>query len=135
MKFRILLIAVPLSLIIPAAINTLKAQSDTVYPQNKVLMNNYTYTPVLYERGTSTADMRLYPNPARGTTNVYINSIRQEDNGEVAIFNLNGETVYRNYLRNGNNSIDLGNVPNGWYVLKIFMRNRFVYTTKLMVQK
>ena len=118
-----------------AAANTLKAQQDTVYPQNKVEMNAYTYTPVLYERGTSTAEMRLFPNPARSTANIYINSIKENDNGEIVIFNENGTAVFRNILKTGNNSIDLGNFSNGMYIVKIFTRGRFVYTSKLMVQK
>lgn len=135
MRYKNLLIALVLSLMTLTAVNTLKAQRNTTNPQNNVVMNNYTYTPVLYQRGTSTADMRLFPNPATNTTNIYINSIKDNDNGEVAIYNSTGTTVYKNTLRTGNNSIDLGNFSNGMYIVKIFKRDRFVYTYKLMVQK
>ena len=135
MRYRNLLTALALSVIMPATINTLKAQQDTVVPQNNVVMNNYTYTPVLYQRGTSTAEMRVFPNPARNTATIYINSIKDSDNGRVVIFNTTGTQVYKNTLRTGNNNIDLGNVPNGTYIVKVFKEDRFVYTYQLMVQK
>jgi hypothetical protein len=119
----------------PAAINTLQAQQATTEPQNNVVMNTYTYTPVLYERGTSSADMRLFPNPANSSTNIYINSIKDKDNGEVVIYNTNGTPVYKNILKTGNNAIDLGNLSDGMYIVKVFMRDRFMYTHKLMIQK
>lgn len=135
MRYRNLLIALALSVIMPAAINTLQAQQDTTEPQNNVVMNTYTYTPVLYERGTSSADMRLFPNPASSSTNIYINSIKDKDNGEVVIYNTNGTPVYKNILKTGNNAIDLGNLSDGMYIVKVFMRDRFMYTHKLMIQK
>ena len=135
MKYRNLLIASTLFLIMPAVTNTLKAQQNAVNPQNRVEMNAYTYTPVLYQRGTSSADMRMYPNPARSTANIYINSIKDEDNGEVVIFSSTGKRVYKNFIRAGNNNVDLGNLSDGMYIVKVFLRDRLVYTDKLMVQK
>src|SRR4051812_6758157 len=130
MKYRNLLIASTLFLIMPAVTNTLRAQQNAVSPQNKVEMNAYTYTPVLYQRGTSSADMRMYPNPARSTANIYINSIKDEDNGEVVIFNSTGTRVYKNFIRAGNNNVDLGNLSDGMYIVKVFLRDRLVYTDK-----
>jgi hypothetical protein len=135
MWYRNLLIASTLFMIMPAITNTLNAQQNTVNPQNRVAMNAYTYTPVLYQRGTSSADMRIYPNPARGTANIYINSIKEEDNGEVVIFNTTGTRVYKNFIRTGNNNIDLGNISDGLYIVKVFLRDRLVYTNNLIVQK
>ena len=135
MRYRNLLIALVLSVIMPAAANTLKAQQDTTVPQNNVVMNTYTYTPVLYERGTSSAEMRLFPNPASSTASIYINSIKDRDNGQVVIYNTKGTPVYKNTIQTGNNSIDLGNFSNGIYIVKVFTGDRFVYTYKLMVQK
>ena len=90
MRYRNLLTALALSVIMPAAVNTLKAQQNNTLSNNNVVMNAYTYTPVLYQRGTSTANMRIYPNPARDNATIYINSIKDGDNGEVVIFNTNG---------------------------------------------
>ncbi|TKK67226.1 T9SS type A sorting domain-containing protein [Ilyomonas limi] len=135
MRYRNLLVALALPVMMLAATNTLKAQQDTTVPQNNVVMNAYTYTPVLYQRGTSSANMRLFPNPASGATNIYINSIKGEDNGQVVIYNTNGTPVYKNIIKTGNNSVDLGNFSDGMYIIKVFTRDRFVYTYKLMVQK
>ena len=135
MRYRNLLTASIFFLVMLTIINTVKAQRDTTYPQNKVEMNAYTYTPVLYQRGTSTADLRMFPNPARSTTNIYINSFKEADNGEVVIYNATGTPVYKNILQTGNNNVDLGNFSNGIYIVKIFTRDRFVYTNKLVVQK
>ena len=135
MRYRNLLIAMMLSVIMSAAVNTLKAQQDKVVPQNNVVMNNYTYTPVLYQQGSSTAGMRMFPNPARDNATIYINSIKDRDNGEVVIYNTNGTPVYRNIIRTGNNNIDLGNLSNGMYVVKVFTKDRFAYADKLIVQK
>ena len=136
MRYKNLLTALALSVIMPAAVNTLKAQQvQTVSQNSSVEMNAYTYTPVLYQRGTSTADMRMFPNPARSTTTIYINSIKNSDNGEVIIYNNFGKPVYKNILQTGNNNVDLGNIPNGLYTVKVFTRDRFSYTSQLMVQK
>jgi hypothetical protein len=119
----------------PATFNTLQAQHDTTVPHNNTIMNNYTYIPELYQRGTSTAGMRMFPNPARDNATIYINSIKDRDNGEVVIYNATGTPVYKNIIQNGNNNIDLGNLSNGIYIVKIFTRDRFSYTNRLVVQK
>src|SRR5690349_21463178 len=102
MRYRNLLIALALSVVMPAAVNTLKAQQVNVAsnnrttsgtittPNSNVEMNTYTYTPVLYQRGASTAEMRIFPNPARNNAVIYINSLKDGDNGEVVIYNRNG---------------------------------------------
>src|SRR4051812_10909113 len=107
MRYRNLLIALGLSVIMPAAVNTLKAQQNNTETNKNVVMNTYTYTPVLYQRGTSTANMQMFPNPATSRTTIYINSIKDGDNGEVVIYNTNGTPVYKNIIRTGNNNIDL----------------------------
>jgi len=138
MRYNNLLIAFTLSVIMCAAVNPLKAQQNNAINNNNnnnVQMNAYTYTPVLYQRGTSTADMRVFPNPARNTVIIYINSIKDRDNGVVVIYDPNGTPVYKNTLQTGNNSIDLGNFSNGIYTVKIFNRDRFTYTRELIVQK
>jgi hypothetical protein len=135
MRYRNLLIALALSVIMPAAVNTLKAQQNRTLSNNNVVMNSYTYTPVLYQRGASTADMRIFPNPARNTTTIYMNSFKDGENGEVVIYNTNGTPVYKNTLQTGNNSIDLGNFSDGMYTVKVFTKDRFTHSYRLMVQK
>jgi hypothetical protein len=150
MRYRNLLIAVVLSVIMPAAANTLKAQQYNTVPHNNnnftgtnnntvsnnnVEMNAYTYTPVLYQQGASTAEMRIFPNPARNYTNIYIKGFKGSENGEVIIYNPGGKQVYKNVLQTGNNNIDLGNCSDGIYTVKVFTRDRSSYSYRLMVQK
>ncbi len=128
MKYRNLLIASVLSVIMPAAVNTLNAQQDNTVPHNNVIMNTYTYTPVLYQQGTSTSGMRMYPNPARNNATVYINSIKDRDNGEIVIFNNNGTPVYKNILRTGNNNINVGrSIKRHVYRKDICKRQVYIY--------
>jgi hypothetical protein len=132
----------------PAAVNTLKAQQYNTIPHNSntelnsntvsnnnVEMNAYTYTPVLYQQGASTAEMRIFPNPARSFTNIYIKGFKSGENGEVVIYNLGGTPVYKNILQTGNNNIDLGNCSDGIYTVKVFTRDRDTYSYRLVVQK
>lgn len=150
MRYRNLLIAVVLSVIMPAAVNTLKAQQYNTIPHNynnttvtnnntvsnnNVEMNVYTYTPVLYQQGASTADMRIFPNPARSFTNIYIKGFKSNENGEVVIYNPSGSPVYKNILQTGNNNIDLGNCSDGIYTVKVFNRDQVTYSYRLVVQK
>jgi len=135
MKYRNLLTALALSVIMPAAVNTLKAQQDKTESNNNVQMNTYTYTPDLYQQCTSTANMRIFPNPAVNNATIYINSIKDGDNGEVVIYNTNGTPVYKNIIRTGNNNIDLGALSKGIYTVKVFTRDRYSYTNQLVVQK
>ena len=148
MRYRNLLIALVLSVIIPAAANTLKAQQYNTVPHNNntvsnnnsvtnnnVEMNAYTYTPVLYQQGASTAEMRIFPNPARSFTNIYIKGFKGSENGEVVIYSPSGNPVYKNVLQTGNNNIDLGNCSNGIYTVKVFTRDQARYSYRLVVQK
>ncbi len=148
MRYRNLLIAFALSVIMPAAVNTLKAQQYNTIPHNNntgsynntvsnnnVEKNAYTYAPVLYQQGASTAQTRIFPNPARSSTNIYINDFKEGETGEVVIYNPNGTPVYKNILQTGNNNIDLGNCSDGIYTVKVFTRDRSTYSYRLMVQK
>lgn len=135
MRYRNLLFALVSSVMMLAILNTAEAQRDTVRPHNNTIMNAYTYTPELYQRGSSMAGIKMYPNPAHSVATIYINSIKEIDNGEVAIFNTNGTLVYKNTLQPGNNDVNLGGFSNGMYIVKVFTKDRFVYTKKLMVSK
>jgi hypothetical protein len=142
MRYKNLLIALTLSVIMSAAVNTpLKAQrnntvtNNTTTTNSNVVMNTYTYTPVLYQRGASTADMRIFPNPARNATNIYINSFKSGESGEVVIYNTKGTPVYKNIIQTGNNNIDLGSFSDGIYTVKVFTMDRSNYSYRLMVQK
>ena len=135
MRYRNLLTAFLLSAIILASHNTANAQQDTVLPHNNTVMNRYSYTPENYQRGSSTSVMKMFPNPARGTTNVYINSIKERDNGELVVYNTNGAVLLRNTIQPGNNDVNVSNLSPGMYIVKVFTKDRSVYTQQLVVSR
>ncbi|MCB0755718.1 MAG: T9SS type A sorting domain-containing protein, partial [Flavobacteriales bacterium] len=58
-------------------------------------------------------DVAIYPNPTNGLINIVgINA------GNVIVLNSLGQTVHSESLNSGNQSIDLGNLPDGVYMLR-----------------
>lgn len=130
-----LLTAFLLSVIILASNNMANAQQDTVLPHNNTVMNRYSYTPEKFQRGSSTSVMKMFPNPARSTTNIYINSIKERDNGEMIVYNTNGTILLRNTIQPGNNDVNVSNLSPGMYIVKVFTKDRSVYTQQLVVSR
>ena len=135
MRYRNLLFACVLSAITLAANETAFAQQDTVTPQNNTEMNHYTYAPETFQRGTSTSEVRMFPNPTRSQTNIYINSIQEKDGGEMIVYNNSGTVVIRNIIQPGNNNLNVANLATGVYIVKIFTKDRAIYTQQLVVSK
>ncbi|MDQ2751985.1 MAG: T9SS type A sorting domain-containing protein [Bacteroidota bacterium] len=134
MRTRNLLYAFLLATIMGAATKA-NAQQDTVNPQNNTEMNHYSYLPKTYERGSSTAEIKMFPNPARNEATLYINSIKEQDGGDMIVYNTSGTAVMRNTVRPGNNSINVGNLSSGIYIVKVISRDKSIYTQQLVVSK
>ena len=135
MKYRNLLYACMLSAITLAAATNASAQQDTIAPQNNTIMNRYTYTPENYQRGSSTAEVKVFPNPARSQATIYINSIKEEDRGEVVVYDNTGKVMLRNPVTPGNNDLNVSGFATGMYIVKIFTKNRSIYTQQLVIEK
>lgn len=129
------LLAAFLLLVIMGAATKATAQQDTIAPQNNTVMNRYTYTPENYQRGSSTAEVKMFPNPARSQATIYINSIKEEDRGEVVVYDNQGKVVQRNPVMPGNNNLDVNNFATGIYVVRIITKDRSIYTQQLVVAK
>ncbi len=134
MRYRNLLFAFMLSAITFAA-KKATAQEDTIAPQNNTEMNHYTYLPETFQRGSSTAEIKMFPNPARSQTTVYVNSIKEQDRGEMVVYNTNGTVVMRNIIQPGNNNVNVNNLATGIYLVKVFTKDRSIYTQQLVVSK
>lgn len=134
MKLRNLLYAFALSAIMLVATNA-TAQEDTIAPQNNTEMNHYSYLPETFQRGSSTAEVKMFPNPARSQTTIYINSIKEQDRGEMVVYNTSGTAVMRNIIQPGNNNVNVSNLASGMYTIKILTKDRSIYTQQLMVLK
>ncbi len=135
MRKRMLPYAIALLLTMLAADQAALAQQTTANPQNQTVMNRYTYAPVAFQRGSSTKEVRLFPNPARSTTQLYINSIQGKDRGELMITNTNGTVVLRNTVQPGSNDVNISSLSEGMYFLKVFTKDRYLYTQQLVVLK
>lgn len=72
----------------------------------------------------------LFPNPSTGLLN--INNV--EAISTIEVYNVIGDKVYSNKLDKGNNSIDLSNLANGSYFVKINSNNN-VMTKKVVISK
>ncbi|MCF2445021.1 T9SS type A sorting domain-containing protein [Dyadobacter sp. CY345] len=83
--------------------------------------------------GIAAADLSVYPNPS--TDKLFI-----RDNGtvkEVVINNLNGSAVYKasSSFASGSGLIDVTNLPQGMYIVKVTRTNGLVSTSKVVVNK
>ncbi len=134
MKNRNLLCLFLLSAIMGIAA-TASAQQDTIAPQNNTEMNRYSYLPETYQRGSSTEEVRMFPNPARSQATLYINSIKEQDRGELIVYNTVGTAVIRNIVQPGNNNINVSNLSAGMYIVKVITKDRSIYTQQLVVAK
>ena len=134
MRYRRLLAAFLISAITGAA-TTASAQHDTIAPQNNTVMNRYTYTPENYQRGSSTAEVKMFPNPARSQATLYINSIKEEDRGEMIVYDNSGKVIQRNPVMPGNNNLNVSGFAAGMYIVKIVTKDRSIHTQQLVVMK
>lgn len=93
--------------------------------------NSTSYVTVLANQSINIADdnaISVYPNPASALIN--INS--EEAVKNVAIFNINGQQML---TVEGVNSIDLSNVANGTYVVRVELASGKVATRTIVVSK
>ncbi len=91
--------------------------------------NNPTATQVGIDNVNSNASFMVYPNPSKGQ--LFINS--DVTNAAVSVTNALGQTVYTNTFNSLNNAkIDLGNVSEGIYTIRIQTENG-VMTKNVMI--
>ena len=81
----------------------------------------------------SLANISMWPNPATGSVNVYMNSIRPGDRGQAVLFTTGGTPRIITNLQNGNNKIYFGSLPPGIYFLNVRLHNSIIFSKKLIV--
>lgn len=75
------------------------------------------------------SNLLVSPNPSNGVFNVFL----PENNSKLVVSNLIGETVHTEAnLNEGNNSIDLRNIPTGTYLITV-QGNGKAYTSKIVI--
>ena len=75
-------------------------------------------------------EMSIYPNPTTGMLNVTSN----EEIDSIEIFNSIGTTVATSKATGNNTSIDMSNLPNGMYFVRIFTANG-IETVKVVLER
>lgn len=77
------------------------------------------------------AEFYLYPNPLTDILNI---SIYDVENPSFVIFDLQGKEIYRSFLNNGNNQLNISSLSSGLYLYSIFEIDTILETKKLVIQ-
>jgi hypothetical protein len=109
--------------------NIVAAQSDST----SVTMN--TFMAKNPGGNASLANVSMWPNPARGSVNIYINSIRTGDRGQCVMYNSNGTACAVTNLSNGTNKVYFSSLPEGIYYLNIRLHNDIIFSKRLFVER
>ncbi len=80
-------------------------------------------------------EIEMWPNPAKSEVNIYVNSLLEEQKGELILFDNNGAAVLTKNIGYGSNKLYLSNVANGYYTVRILRENGVATTAKLIVAK
>ena len=111
-----------------------KGTLTTTADQINVRIDDINITKVSGTAGIKTNNLNelvsMFPNPTTGILNIS----STEANVSFEIFNVIGDKVLSNSLAKGNNSIDLSNLSNGAYFVKINSNNQ-VSTKKVILNK
>ena len=75
-------------------------------------------------------NVKLYPNPAKNI--IHIDGVDDETASEIVIFDLTGRVVNQYHF---NNDIDVCDVQNGLYMLRVVNKDGSSYTAKLLISK
>ena len=110
--------------------------ADTTGPQDNqdsIAMNQVSYIPFSDKIGSSR--VYIWPNPAKEKITIYVNSLRESEQGECVIYNNDGTPVLMHPVRNGTNKIILGNVHTGIYIVAIANKKKDVIVKRLVVSR
>ncbi len=87
----------------------------------------------LFETDDEMLQFQLYPNPAKGTTQLYYQLALQQT-ATLQITDLMGKQLQQITLSNsGTHTIDLNNYPNGIYLCQMMIDGKLISTQKLVV--
>jgi len=87
----------------------------------------YCSSVVLKDNSFLGKSVKVYPNPTNGAINIEI-----ENANRIQIINILGELVKHEELKVEKQSIDLSNLQNGVYFLKVFDKNKLISTIKII---
>jgi len=77
--------------------------------------------------------LRIYPNPAKDNLNLDL-SIGNNDY-QISIFNQMGQVIINRNIEKGNSNLDISELKNGLYYLRLYSNKKLVGSTKITVLK
>ncbi|HLX93149.1 MAG TPA: T9SS type A sorting domain-containing protein [Puia sp.] len=83
--------------------------------------------------GSSTSSVSLWPNPAKEQVNINL-SVEESGNLQTRIFDLSGRVMLQMTLHAGLNTLTVGSLPRGIYVVHIIKSNGEIINQKLNKQ-
>lgn len=133
MKRIILLITIVFSGVTTCIYGQPAAYRNPLNMADDILMNRQSYMPSADSLGAN--GVYMWPNPAKGKTILYVNSLRQRDQGKCVLYNSDGKVFLYQQVNNGTNTINFGNIPAGMYFLRVVSNDRFAVTQRLIVSQ
>src|SRR2546423_2318018 len=109
------------------------AFGDTTAPQNSIAMNYISHIPFSDKIGSS--QVYIWPNPAKDKITIYVNSLRENEEGECLVYHSDGTPVLMRPVRNGTNDVILGSISNGIYIVTIANKKKDVIVKRFVVSK
>jgi hypothetical protein len=88
----------------------------------------YNITTVGLIENSALSDVTIYPNPSNGQYTLKGNNINS-----IVVYNLIGEKVFQSAINSTTSEIDLSNMPNGVYFIKIQVLQTF-FTKKVVIE-
>jgi len=83
---------------------------------------------------TDATNTWLYPNPTSGQLNMDVH-LSEDETATIEVFNLVGQKVFSQSLNNEIKNVDLGQLTNGIYTIRLLVNGNFRYTEKLSIVK
>ena len=107
-------------------------------PQEGIILNNFRMeasgarsrrsTSIVHGL-TSTETVQIYPNPVSDVLNINFQKTLQQ--GKVKIYDMRGNLVIRQKI---NKTINVSNLPNGFYMLNIEDKHKQTLFTKIFIK-
>ncbi len=79
-----------------------------------------------------TGSITIYPNPNNGILNIQTGTTLE--NGSIEIYNVLGEKVYSEKIKEQNTQLDISNLSNGIYQARVLSNNGVIYQSKIVKQ-
>ena len=113
------------------SLHTVSAQ-QTIPADNTY--SNYNYFKLTGDK-TDSSQVVIWPNPANDHINIFVNSLLQEEKGQLAVYSMNGMQMILKSIGYGNNTVYLNLLPSGMYFVRIIRENGVITTSKLIITR